>query len=605
MLFLFVPVTAGIYLPGVTPQAYGPQATVPVRARELFSMQTQIPLDFSTLLGDRCQVGGDHRLGENLGELLSGGVSEATRFDLKLGVSESCKPLCSERGTADIESLIRDGYMAQLTVDSLPAAVKVILEDGSVTYQLGLPLGWTGVNGSLMSFNHFMFRIEINRLDPLSDLFWVVGVEVQPRSYSDSNCQGSAVAAANFTGWTYGIEWIENTEKKWATRWDVYLSLPAGSGDIHWLAIVNSVVVALLLATLMALLLRRALASDFARYEAIAGALEIEDESGWKLLHGDVFRSPSSRRWLCACIGTGAQLAAVSGVVILLAAIGFLSPAIRGTVLSTGLLLFSLSGGIGGWVAARFLRTFSVQDGSNREVSRAVLFITALGIPGTAFVIFSLLNMLLWIQGSVAAVPLTSFLSVVFLWLGVSAPLVLIGAAVAARADPIAIPCRVNAIPRPLPSQIGRPWYTRGFLLYGVAGILPFGAIFTELFFIMASLWQHQIYFLFGVLSVVGLVFMLTCAEVSIAVTYFRLSSEDYRWWWPAFWASASSGVWVFAYSIFYLATKLHVVSVVGVLVYLGYMFIISATVSLIGGATGFLASFQFARVIFAGIKSE
>ena len=33
------------------------------------------------------------------------------------------------------------------------------------------------------------------------------------------------------------------------------------------------------------------------------------------------------------------------------------------------------------------------------------------------------------------------------------------------------------------------------------------------------------------------------CAEISVAFTYFQLTSEDYRWWWPSFLVPASSGV--------------------------------------------------------------
>merc|ERR1711971_1049624 len=90
-----------------------------------------------------------------------------------------------------------------------------------------------------------------------------------------------------------------------------------------------------------------------------------------------------------------------------------------------------------------------------------------------------------------------------------------------------------------------------------VGGLLPFGAVFTELFFIMSSLWQHQFYYLFGFLALVLLILMVTCAEISIALTYFQLTSEDYHWWWRSFFASASSAVYVFLNSIVYYNTRL------------------------------------------------
>jgi len=41
-----------------------------------------------------------------------------------------------------------------------------------------------------------------------------------------------------------------------------------------------------------------------------------EDESGWKLLHGEVFRAPRYRMWLCITVGTGAQMAAMCAVTL-------------------------------------------------------------------------------------------------------------------------------------------------------------------------------------------------------------------------------------------------------------------------------------------------
>ena len=88
-----------------------------------------------------------------------------------------------------------------------------------------------------------------------------------------------------------------------------------------------------------------------------------------------------------------------------------------------------------------------------------------------------------------------------------------------------------------------------------------------------------RFYYLFGFLSLVLLIVLITCAEISIALTYFQLTSEarpghgispsettgsgsacettvgasaveDYRWWWTSFSASGSSGIYVFLYSV-------------------------------------------------------
>ena len=95
--------------------------------------------------------------------------------------------------------------------------------------------------------------------------------------------------------------------------------------------------------------------------------------------------------------------------------------------------------------------------------------------------------------------------------------------------DAIEVPCKVNQIPRQVPPQV---WYQGGVVSVLMGGILPFGAIFIELFFIFSSLWLHQFYYLFPFLFLVFLILIVTCAEITIVMVYFQLIAEDYRWWW-------------------------------------------------------------------------
>ena len=50
----------------------------------------------------------------------------------------------------------------------------------------------------------------------------------------------------------------------------------------------------------------------------------MSDESGWKLVHGDVFRPPRNLVLHSAVVGTGAQLALLVLLVILFAIVGML-----------------------------------------------------------------------------------------------------------------------------------------------------------------------------------------------------------------------------------------------------------------------------------------
>ena len=55
-------------------------------------------------------------------------------------------------------------------------------------------------------------------------------------------------------------------------------------------------------------------------------------------------------------------------------------------------------------------------------------------------------------------------------------------------------------------SRLTRPvqaWYMGVHFTMLIGGILPFGAVFIELFFIMSSVWLQRFYYVFGFLALV------------------------------------------------------------------------------------------------------
>ncbi|MCO5601910.1 hypothetical protein L7F22_056036 [Adiantum nelumboides] len=127
---------------------------------------------------------------------------------------------------------------------------------------------------------------------------------------------------------TYSVSWSE-TDIPFARRFDAYLDYPFFEHQIHWFSIFNSFMMVIFLTGLVSMILMRTLRNDYAKYAREEDDLEtlerdVSEESGWKLVHGDVFRSPRSLVLLSALVGTGAQLAALILVVILLAIVGML-----------------------------------------------------------------------------------------------------------------------------------------------------------------------------------------------------------------------------------------------------------------------------------------
>merc|ERR1719169_96599 len=124
--------------------------------------------------------------------------------------------------------------------------------------------------------------------------------------------------------YTYDIAWTESAIR-WASRWDSYLKMTAG--QIHWFSILNSLMIMIFLSGMVAMILLRTLHRDITKYNELASAEEAAEETGWKLVHGDVFRRPRHSKLLVVSVGSGLQILVMSIVTLLFALLGFLSPA--------------------------------------------------------------------------------------------------------------------------------------------------------------------------------------------------------------------------------------------------------------------------------------
>ena len=227
---------------------------------------------------------------------------------------------------------------------------------------------------------------------------------------------------------------------------------------------------------------------------------------------------------------------------------------------------------------------------------------TALMFPGIVGLIFFTLNLFIWGEKSSGAVPWTTLAALLLMWFCVSVPLVFLGAYFGYRRKNTEFPVRINQIPRQVPEQV---WYMQPTFSVIVGGVLPFGAVFIELFFILSSIWLHQFYYVFGFLLLVFIILVITCAEITIVMCYFQLCAEDYHWWWRSFLTSGSSAGYMFAYSVFYFFTKLEITKFVSALLYFGYMSIAALVFFVSTGTIGFYACYIFVWKIFSAIKVD
>ena len=359
--------------------------------------------------------------------------------------------------------------------------------------------------------NHLRFTVLYNR-DPATDLSRVVGFEVEPFSVKHgyegawqgageggggaqkqqlTTCDPSRRTAVSHgqapqpleegeeVVFTYDVRFVAS-DIRWAVRWDTYLRM--GDGQIHWFSIVNSVMIVLFLSGMVAMILARTLRRDIAAYNALEAAAALEDggagaggvgadETGWKLVHGDVLRPPPRAGLLAALVGTGVQLTGMTAVTVVFAVLGFLSPANRGGFTTAAVLLFVAMGALGGYAAGRLYKLCRGSEWKRMTALAALLF------PGCLAAAFFALDLLVWSQRSSGAVPFGTLVALFALWLGVSVPLTFVGSYLGFRAPAPEDPVRTNKIPRQVPEQ---PWYMHPVFAALVAGVLPFGAVFSE-----------------------------------------------------------------------------------------------------------------------------
>ncbi|KAI9892695.1 MAG: hypothetical protein M1814_001115 [Vezdaea aestivalis] len=693
------------YIPGWSIKSYKADEVIPLFVNKVFSDNTQLQYAYNELpfvctpsghrRGGSSLVSG-HSISLNLGEVLRGDRIVISDYELQMGKDDECHFLCNQeidrKGVRRARRLVENGYMAEWIVDNLPGATSFVTVDKSRKYYAaGFKMGYKDYSPSTgkpryFINNHATIVLRYRRAPGKEGNEGgkvIVGFEVYTKSIGnedrESGCPSNVrhissgmelYMASNATReskyphssyqppeeeediedgatmtipYTYSVFFREDEKTEWANRWDLYFVNQEGSSKIHWLAILNSVIIAIFLTAVVGVILARTIRGDIKGFkDTVAeegklrargrrtgtrsprysdkstsnGLLEqagdaendadvssdeeiLDDVTGWKLLHGDVFRTPPYGGLLAPLIGSGMQLLFMVIGLLILSCLGILNPSFRGGFVSVGVGLFIFAGLFSGYFSGRVYRTFGGQDWKKNTLLTATLF------PGLTFAMMFILNLFVWAQASSTALPFSTLIAIASLWLGIQVPLVYVGNYYGySKTGAWEHPTKTNAIPRQVPIQ---PWYLQSWSCVMIAGMIPFAVIFVELLFVFKSLWQDKsgYYYVFGFLAVVSIILVLTVIEVTIVATYIQLCCENYNWWWQSFLVGGGSAVWVFLYCIFYYFTKLHISGFISSMLFFSYSFLACAVYGLLTGTVGFLTAYAFVRRIYGAIKAD
>jgi transmembrane 9 superfamily member 2/4 len=541
----------------------------------------------------------------NLGEVLRGDRITISDYNLRMGEDQEFESLCihtvNRKDVYWAQDLIRERYMVDWIVDNLPGATSFVTTDKSRKYYAaGFRLGYIDygdydLQPRYFINNHvtlvFRYKFAPGRAGRNGRKV-IVGFEVYPKSieashrnstgyplnYDEISSPMELVLSLNETTsdgtyeqkesdsldipFSYSVYFREeeNEDLNWANRWDMYFVPDEDTRSVHWLAIINSLVISGFLTALVAVIFTRTIRGDIKGYmetgledgklkirrssqkslDKTASLLDpvdidelssseddepVEDTTGWKLVHGDVFRTPSYGPILAPLVGSGMQLIFMATGLLALSCVGVLNPSFRGGYVCVGLTLFIIAGVLSGYFSARIYKTF----GGTLWLHNCL--VTGSLVPGLLFAIIFILNLFVWAQASSNAIPFGTLLALLVLWLLVQLPLVYVGAWFGThRHGAWDHPVRPTIIARQIPSQ---PWYLKKPQVLIFSGLVPFLIILIELMYVFKSLWLDKsgFYYMFGFLAFVAFVLMIAVVEVSIVVVYVQLCAEVSKIW--------------------------------------------------------------------------
>lgn len=220
----------------------------------------------------------------------------------------------------------------------------------------------------------------------------------------------------------------------------------------------------------------------------------------------------------------------------------------HGSLNTAAFLLYALTSCVSGYVSAKIYK----QMNGERWVWNINLTASLYTVP--FFITWSIINSIAWakgmckknnykkkvpfvlfliyiiVSGSTQALPFTTIIMLMLVWIIIGYPLTVIGGIFGKNtAGAFNAPCRTKNIAREIPPI---SWYRSTLAHMVVGGFLPFSAISVELYYIFSTLWGRYPYTLYGILTIVFIILLSVTACISISLTYFQLAGEDYRWWW-------------------------------------------------------------------------
>nr|XP_043613334.1 transmembrane 9 superfamily member 2-like [Erigeron canadensis] len=523
----------------------------------------------------------------SLGEMLNGDRLISAPYEVKFLEDKDFDILCnktlSKADVSQFRNVIEKDYYMQLYYDDLPLWSFIGISRRDYTDER------TG--NMYFLYKHFDFEVRYNK-----DRVIEVNLRTSPNLLANVTEDKEVVV-----DFTYSVKWLvtQQSFEKRMLKYTGFAFLPHHM-SIHHATITNSSITLLILIICVLTFYVIVLRKDISKYTSDVEENQVTDnqeETGWKNIHGDVFRFPKHKSLFAAALGSGSQLLVLIVAILALGLQGFFLPYVRGVFWNSLVIVYAVTNVVSGYTSVSFYSQLEGTTWMNNLLVTGGLYL------GPLFLMFCFLNSVAVSYGTTVALPLEGIVILSLILVFIASPLLLFGGFVGKHTtSDFQAPCRTNKCPREIPRQ---RWYRSLVPQMVLAGILPFSVIYVQLYYIFASVWGHRIYTLYGVLLVVFVLLLIITALMSVVLTYFQLAVEDHEWWWRSFFCGGSTGLFMYGYCIYFHFFRSDMNGFMQISFFFGYMACVCYGIFLVLGTVGFRASLLFVRYLYAAIKCD
>ncbi|KAH0794041.1 Transmembrane 9 superfamily member 9 [Histomonas meleagridis] len=322
--------------------------------------------------------------------------------------------------------------------------------------------------------------------------------------------------------------------------------------------------------------------TDFDEYEGFE----------WKLIHGDVFRSPNNSARLTTFFGWGIQIF-FSIILTIIQIVLHIAGTQFSSVLTAFMNSFVLSAFFAGFISSKMFKTIGTTGW------KSVILKSSFGLSGIVTLIFFAFSLRMKTLSSSVSFPV----STVIIYFFTDSLFYFIGSLLGLKSKPFELSQKVNQLPRQIPPS--NTIFKRNIIII-IGSAFVFSLIYIDVSVFFEIVWNYQSISITGLCVVLGIILcILQSIDLGIMLTFFLLSKEDYRWWWPSFASGASVGIYFMLYAIVYCIKSYVPLDSNSLMIYIGINAIYAGALALVCGAFSFIGSFFFIKRIYNSLKME